>query len=62
MWIKHQNKTQAMLLVLDAEVTFDSVRWTFLYKVLEKFVFHKTFTQALQTIYKTSTATTEKVR
>ena len=41
-WHIQQNKTQAMLMGLDAETAFDSVRWTFLYKVLDKFGFHHT--------------------
>ena len=47
---------QAMLMGLDEGKAFDSVRWTFLYKVLRKFGFHRTFIEALQGIYNNPTA------
>lgn len=40
-----------MLMGLDAEKAFDSVRWAFLYKVLEKSGFHYTIIQAIKTLY-----------
>lgn len=56
MWHIHENKTQAMLMGLDAEKAFDSVRWTFLYKVLDKFGFHHTLIEAFKTVYNNPTA------
>jgi len=41
--IRHinQNKIQAVLVDLDAEKTFDSVRWKFLLKAMEEFGFNQ---------------------
>ncbi len=36
---------------LEAETAFDSVRWAFLYKVLEKFGFNDSFIRVIQTLY-----------
>uniref|UniRef100_A0A3P9LA26 Reverse transcriptase domain-containing protein n=1 Tax=Oryzias latipes TaxID=8090 RepID=A0A3P9LA26_ORYLA len=55
-WNIQQNKTQAMLMGLDAEKAFDTVRWTFLFKVLEKYGLHKILIQALQAVYNNPTA------
>uniref|UniRef100_A0A3B1JE93 Reverse transcriptase domain-containing protein n=1 Tax=Astyanax mexicanus TaxID=7994 RepID=A0A3B1JE93_ASTMX len=46
-----QNKIKAMILSLDAEKAFDSVRWSYLYKVLEKFNFHETIIKSIQALY-----------
>uniref|UniRef100_A0A671WUY0 Reverse transcriptase domain-containing protein n=1 Tax=Sparus aurata TaxID=8175 RepID=A0A671WUY0_SPAAU len=55
-WHIQQNKTQAMLMGLDAEKAFDSVRWTFLYKVLDKFGFHHTLIEAFKAVFNNPTA------
>lgn len=51
--IRHinQNKTQAMLISLDAEKAFDSVRWKFLFKVMEKFGFDPVIIKTLEALY-----------
>ena len=56
MWHIQQNKTPAMLMGLDAEKAFSSVRWPFLYKVLHKFGFHHTLIEAFKAIYYNPTA------
>ncbi len=56
MWHIQQNKTQVMLMGLDAEKAFDSVRWTFLYKVLHKFGFHHTLSESFKAVYNNPTA------
>ena len=45
-----------MLISLDAEKAFDSVRWSFLYKVLEKFGFHKSIIDTFQALYDSPSA------
>lgn len=45
------NKVEAAMLSLDAEKAFDSVRWSFLYKVLAKFGFHNNFIEIIITLY-----------
>lgn len=48
--IRHiqKEKVEAMLVGIDAEKAFDSVRWTFLYNVLQKFGFHETIIKTIQ--------------
>lgn len=45
------NKTQAVLLSLDAEKAFDRVSCEFLYRVLQKFRFHQTFIATIRALY-----------
>lgn len=51
--MKHiqESNMPAMILSLDAEKAFDSVRLSYLYRVLEKFVFHENIIRAIQLIY-----------
>lgn len=51
-----QNDTEAMLISLDAEKAFDSVRWSFLYKVLEKFGFHRSIIDTFRALYDSPSA------
>lgn len=51
-----KHKLQALMVSLDAEKAFDSVSWKFLYKTLERFGFHKTFTKGIGTLYNNPTA------
>lgn len=46
-----RKKLRAILLSMDAEKAFDSVGWGFLYKVMEKFGFHKKFIKSIKTLY-----------
>ena len=45
-----------MLISLDAKKAFDSVRWSFLYKVLAKFGFHKSTSDTFQALYDSPSA------
>ncbi len=51
--IRHinQNKIQAMLVSLDAEKAFDSVRWKFLFSAMEKFGFNQVIIVTLKALY-----------
>ncbi len=49
-----KNRTEAILLALDAETAFDSVRWDYLYRTL--FKFHEKFIKTRQALYTKSTA------
>lgn len=47
----NRDRVQAVLVGLDAEKAFDSVRWLFLYKVLKTFGFHNKFILIIQSLY-----------
>lgn len=47
----HDKKLEAIIMGMDAEKAFDSVRWVFLYKVLGKFNFHRSFIETVQALY-----------
>lgn len=47
----NQKKIQAMLVSLDAERAFDSVRWKFLFNILEKFGFSQVIINTLKALY-----------
>ncbi|KAJ0009052.1 hypothetical protein NQD34_016467 [Periophthalmus magnuspinnatus] len=51
-----RQKTEALIVGLDAEKAFDSVRWLFLYKVMDRFAFHGKFTRVIQSLYSKPTA------
>uniref|UniRef100_A0A668S264 Reverse transcriptase domain-containing protein n=1 Tax=Oreochromis aureus TaxID=47969 RepID=A0A668S264_OREAU len=51
-----KQKLETLVLSLDAEKAFDSVRWSFLYKVLEKFNFDKSIIDIISGLYNKSTA------
>lgn len=56
--IERINKDQisAIILSLDAEKTFDSVGWEFLYLVMKRFGFSKDFIHCIQALYSSPTA------
>lgn len=47
----NKNKTRSLIVGLDAEKAFDSVRWAFLYRVMGKFGFHDNFIKTIQSLY-----------
>lgn len=51
-----ENHTEAVIMGMDAEKAFDSVRWDFLYSVLEKFNFHDIIIRTIQALYTDPTA------
>lgn len=51
-----ENHTEAMVMGMDAEKAFDSVRWDFLYSVLEKFNFHDIIIRTIKALYTDPTA------
>lgn len=46
-----QKKQETLVMSLDAEKAFDSVRWSFLFKVLNKFGFHKSIIEIIAGLY-----------
>lgn len=51
-----QQKLETLILSLNAEKAFDSVRWSFLYKVLSKFGFHTSIIDTFAALYNKPTA------
>ena len=51
-----QTKKSAILVSVDAEKAFDSVNWTYLYKVLERFGFNEKSVQCIKALYQEPTA------
>uniref|UniRef100_A0A8C9XT72 Reverse transcriptase domain-containing protein n=1 Tax=Sander lucioperca TaxID=283035 RepID=A0A8C9XT72_SANLU len=51
-----KQKLETLVLSLDAEKAFDSVKWFFLYKVLEKFGFDKSVIEVISGLYNNPTA------
>lgn len=47
----HQNKIAAMLISIDAEKAFDSVRWKFLFTVMKKLGFNVQLIKTLEALY-----------
>lgn len=57
--VKQKKNTETLIVELDAEKPFDSVRWFFLYKVFGKFAIHNKFIRVLtvpQSLYSRPTA------
>lgn len=46
-----KNKTEAVLISVDAEKAFDSVNWDFLYKILHKFGLHNIVIETIKALY-----------
>lgn len=51
-----KNKIEAMVISIDAEKSFDSVNWNFLYRVLHTFGFHENIIKTIQALYDNPTA------
>lgn len=51
-----KSKTESLAISLDAEKAFDSVRWEFLYLVLQRFGFNDTVIRCLKSLYHLPTA------
>lgn len=51
-----KNNVEAVILGLDAEKAFDSVDWSFLYRVLHTFNFHEQFVKTIEALYNKPTA------
>uniref|UniRef100_A0A3P8U3W0 Reverse transcriptase domain-containing protein n=1 Tax=Amphiprion percula TaxID=161767 RepID=A0A3P8U3W0_AMPPE len=51
-----KNKTEAVLISVDAEKACDSVNWEFLYKILHKFGLHNTIIDTIKALYTNPTA------
>lgn len=47
----NQNKIEAMLISLDAQKAFDSVRWIFLFKAMEHSGFDKVIIRTIEALY-----------
>lgn len=54
--INHMKPTESVVLSLDAEKAFDSVRWEFLYMSLKRFRFNYQVINCLKSLYKSPTA------
>ena len=52
MHYKEQNNMPGLLLLVDFEKAFDSITWSFLYKVLEFFGFGNSIISWIKTLYK----------
>ena len=52
----NKEKVSSIILSLDAEKAFDSVRWEFLYQVMNRFGFCENFIKCIQTLYSYPTA------
>lgn len=56
--MKHvrQCNLETLIISLDAEKAFDSVRWTFLYKVMDAFGFHSDLVETFSALYNKPTS------
>jgi len=46
-----EKKLEALIMGMDAEKAFDSVRWKFLFRVMKRFNFHDKCIKTIQTLY-----------
>lgn len=53
---RNQEQIEAVIMGLDAEKAFDSVKWSFLYKTLHKCQFNKNVIQTIKALYNKPTA------
>lgn len=54
-----KNKMSTILVSIDAEKTFDQVKWQFLYKVIERYRFNRKSIQCLKTPYQMNVTSTQ---